>query len=126
MPTPSTPVNEILAPRRTHSPRPVQVMAVASGKGGVGKTIISVNLAVAMSAGGRGVMLLDADLGLANVDVLLGLKPKVNLSHVLDGKHGLEEIILLGPAGVGIVPSSSGVARMANLSPLEHAGLIRA
>jgi len=111
---------------RRHSPRPVQVMTVASGKGGVGKTNISVNLAVAMSASGRRVVLLDADLGLANVDILLGLKPKVNLSHVLDGSHRLEEIIIPGPAGLGIVPSSSGVARMANLSPVEHAGLIRA
>lgn len=126
MPTSSATINGTLTPGRTYNPRPVQVMAVASGKGGVGKTNISVNLAVAMSAGGKGVLLLDADLGLANVDVLLGLKPQLNLSHVLNGKHGLEEIILLGPAGVRIVPSSSGVARMANLNPLEHAGLIRA
>jgi cellulose biosynthesis protein BcsQ len=65
------------------APRPVQVIAVASGKGGVGKTNVSVNLSVALAQGGRDVMLMDADLGLANVDVLLGLQPETNLSHVL-------------------------------------------
>ena len=69
--------------RRLLQPRAVQVVAVASGKGGVGKTNVSVNLSVALAAAGSNVMLLDADLGLANVDVLLGLKPKNTLSDVL-------------------------------------------
>ena len=107
-------------------PRPVQVMVVASGKGGVGKTNVSVNLSVALSACGKEVMLLDADMGLGNVDVLLGLQPRKNLSHVLNGSHTLKEIIVKGPAGLSIVPSSSGLARMANLSLIEHAGVIRA
>ena len=126
MATSNTLVNETHGLPNTFKTRPVQVIAVASGKGGVGKTSISVNLAVAMSVGGKGVILLDGDLGLANVDVLLGLKPKVNLSHVINGSHKLDEIIIPGPAGLSIVPSSSGVARMANLSSIEHAGLIRA
>lgn len=126
MPTSNTLIDETPGLSNTSRSRPIQVIAVASGKGGVGKTSISVNLAVAMSAGGKGVMLLDGDLGLANVDVQLGLKPKVNLSHVINGSHKLHEIIIPGPAGVSIVPSSSGVARMANLSSIEHAGLIQA
>jgi len=112
--------------RRMREPRPVQVIAVASGKGGVGKTNVSVNLSVAMAQKGREVLLMDADLGLANVDVLLGLQPRYNLSHVLDGEVGLDETLVAGPAGVTIVPSSSGIARMADLEPSEHAGIVRA
>jgi len=104
----------------------VQVIAVASGKGGVGKTNVSVNLSVALAQGGRSVMLMDADLGLANVDVLLGLQPRANLSHVLKGDLGLDEILVEGPAGITIVPAASGVARMAGLDPAEHVGIIRA
>ncbi len=106
--------------------QPVQVVAVTSGKGGVGKTNVSVNLAVALADAGKRVMLLDADLGLANVDVLLGLQPEYNLSHVLKGEQALEDIIVPGPGGIGIVPASSGIKSMAELSPAEHAGLVRA
>lgn len=112
--------------RRMSSPRPVQVIAVTSGKGGVGKTNVSVNLSVALAHAGRKVMLMDADLGLANVDVLLGLQPRANLSHVLEGELGLDEILVEGPAGIRIVPAASGVARMAELTPAEHAGIVRA
>lgn len=106
--------------------RPVQVIAVTSGKGGVGKTSTSVNLAVSMAMDGRRVMLLDGDLGLANIDVMLGLQPQRNLSHVLDGSCALEDTIIPGPAGVMVVPASSGKRNMAELSPAEHAGLVRA
>ncbi|MFN2349888.1 MAG: MinD/ParA family protein [Thioalkalivibrio sp.] len=109
-----------------NAPRPVQVIGVASGKGGVGKTNVSVNLSVALAQGGRSVMLMDADLGLANVDVLLGLQPRANLSHVLKGDLGLDEILVDGPAGITIVPAASGVARMADLAPAEHVGIVRA
>ncbi len=112
--------------RRMAAPRPVQVIAVTSGKGGVGKTNVSVNLAVSLAEAGRSVMLMDADLGLANVDVLLGLHPDKNLSHVMDGERSLEEIILHGPSGVMVVPAASGIKRLAELSTVEHAGLIRA
>lgn len=107
-------------------PRPVRVVAVASGKGGVGKTSVSVNLGAALAQRGRSVMLLDADLGLANIDVLLGLNPAANLSHVLDGTHTLDQIVVDGPEGLLIVPASSGVARMAELSVAEQVGIIRA
>lgn len=112
--------------RRLQKPQPVRVLAVASGKGGVGKTNVSVNLAVALAHMGRKVLVFDADLGLANVDVMLGLHPTYNLSHVLSGERSLEEILVEGPAGVRIIPASSGVQRMAELDPAEHAGLIRA
>jgi flagellar biosynthesis protein FlhG len=112
--------------RHMVNPSPVRVIAVTGGKGGVGKTNVSVNLAVAMAELGRRVLLLDADLGLANVDVVLGLHPPYDLSHVVRGERDLQEIIMRGPAGVQIVPGASGLPRMAALSPAEHAGLIRA
>jgi flagellar biosynthesis protein FlhG len=106
--------------------RPVRVVAVASGKGGVGKTNVSVNVAVALAEAGRSVMLLDADLGLANIDVLLGLSPRFTLSDVLEGRCTLEDTFLEGPNGITVVPAASGKRRMAELSFSEHAGLIRA
>lgn len=112
--------------RRMFQRRPIKVIAVASGKGGVGKTSISVNISVALAATGKEVILLDADMGLANVDVLLGLQPRVNLQHVIDGMHTLEETILRGPAGLSIIPASSGVARMANLAPEDYYKMIQA
>ncbi|MDH5189992.1 MAG: MinD/ParA family protein [Gammaproteobacteria bacterium] len=112
--------------RRMTEPRPVRVIAIASGKGGVGKTNVSVNLAVAMAQSGKEVLLMDADMGLANVDVLLGLRPAYNLSHVMKGERTLEEIIVTGPAGVQIIPASSGYREMSNMNEAECAGLIRA
>lgn len=109
-----------------HPPRPVKVIAIASGKGGVGKTNVTVNLGVAMAAQGQQVVLMDADLGLANVDVTLGLHPQFNLSHVIDGSKTLAEIMVEGPSGMKIIPAASGVQRMAELSPAEHAGMIQA
>lgn len=111
--------------RRMVNPKPVKVLAVSSGKGGVGKTNVSVNLAAQLAGMGKEVMLFDADLGLANVDVLLGLSPKYSLSHVIDGSATLEEVLLEGPNGMHIVPAASGVQRMAELGEAEHAGLIR-
>ncbi len=112
---------------RTMKPlAPVRVTAITGGKGGVGKSTVSINLAVALAARGRRVMLLDADLGLANVDVLLGLQPLYNLSHVLRGTCSLEEVILTGPRDIRVVPAASGTAEMAGLTTREHAGLIHA
>lgn len=108
------------------NPQPVKVIAVTSGKGGVGKTNLSVNLSLALASMGREVMLMDADLGLANVDVLLGLTPKYNLSHVISGERTLEEILVTGPHNVKIVPAASGTQRMAELHPSEHSGVIQA
>jgi flagellar biosynthesis protein FlhG len=104
----------------------VKVVAVTSGKGGVGKTHAAVNLAVASAQRGRSTLLLDADLGLANVDVLLGLTPRANLEQVVRGELALEDIIVTGPAGLMIVPAASGIPRLASLSPREQFGLISA
>ena len=106
--------------------RPVQVIAVTGGKGGVGKTSISVNLAAALAEAGRRVVLLDGDLGLANVDVFLGLSPRYTLAHVLSGERTLEEVIVTTPQGFQIVPAASGIAEMANLDARAHLGLVQA
>jgi flagellar biosynthesis protein FlhG len=105
---------------------PVQVIAVTGGKGGTGKSSVAVNLATALTQAGRRALLLDGDLGLANVDVLLGLTPRYTLEHVLRGERTLEEVIVQSSAGVRVVPAASGVARMAALSRTEQAGIIQA
>ncbi len=104
--------------------RPVKVLAVTAGKGGVGKSNVAVNLAIALAEQNKQVMLLDADLGIGNVDILLGLHPKYNLSHVLRGDCSLNDILLPGPCGIRVVPAASGADFMTKLSPTEHAGLI--
>ena len=105
---------------------PVQVIGVSGGKGGVGKTNAAVNLALSLIARGRRVTLLDADLGLANVDVLLGLKPRRTLADVFAGNATLADVVITGPNGLRVVPASSGTQEMTHLSAREHAGLITA
>lgn len=112
--------------RRMRGPDMVKVIAVTGGKGGVGKTNISLNMAIAMAQQGKRVLVLDADLGLANVDVMLGLRVQRNLSHVLSGECDLDDILVEGPHGVRIIPATSGTQSMTELTPSEHAGLIRA
>nr|MBI3612532.1 MinD/ParA family protein [Nitrospirota bacterium] len=107
----------VLCEERRSRSSGVQVIAVTSGKGGVGKTNVVANLALAMAQTGKRVMVLDADLGLANLDVLLGLVPAYTLEHVLAGDKRLDEIILTGPAGVQILPASSGIQDLTALTP---------
>jgi flagellar biosynthesis protein FlhG len=104
--------------------QPVKVVAITGGKGGVGKTCVSANLGVALARRGRRVMLLDADFGLANADVILGLAPRRNLGDVLAGECGLEDVVIDGPRGLQIVPAASGIGRMADLRGAELAGII--
>jgi flagellar biosynthesis protein FlhG len=112
--------------RKMQDLQQVKVIAVSGGKGGVGKTNTSLNTAIALGQQGKRVLVLDADLGLANVDVMLGLRVKQNLSHVLSGECELDDIIVDGPAGIKIIPATSGSQSMVDLTPSEHAGLIRA
>jgi len=102
------------------------VVAVTGGKGGVGKTNLSVNISIALAEMQRRVVLLDADLGLANVDVLLGLRSAHNLSDVLNGKCDLRDVLIDGPGGIKVVPASSGVQHMTQLNAQQHAALINA
>jgi flagellar biosynthesis protein FlhG len=102
-----------------------QVIGIASGKGGVGKTTVSANLAVSLASMGKKVMVFDADLGLANAQLALGCRAKYNFSHVLSGEKTLQEIIVNGPMGVQLVPGSSGLQHMASLSIAETAGIIQ-
>ncbi|GAC18762.1 flagellar biosynthesis protein FlhG [Paraglaciecola arctica BSs20135] len=106
--------------------RLIKVIAVTGGKGGVGKTNVTLNTAISLAQQGKRVMVLDADLGLANVDVLLGLRVEKNLSHVLSGECTLDEVLVEGPYGIKIAPATSGSQSMTELTPTEHAGLIRA
>jgi len=106
--------------------RPVKVIAVSGGKGGVGKTNVCANLAVAMAAMGRKVMVLDADLGLANLDVLLGLQPRATLADVLRGECLIEDVVLNGPLGVKVVPGASGLIEMSQLNDQALAGIVHA
>jgi flagellar biosynthesis protein FlhG len=96
--------------------RHVQVVAVTSGKGGVGKTNVVANLALALSLAGKRVLVLDADLGLGNLDVLLGLIPRYTLEHVLAGEKRLAEVLVRGPGGMLILPASSGVQDLTSLT----------
>jgi flagellar biosynthesis protein FlhG len=104
-------------------PELATVLAVTSGKGGVGKTNVVVNVAVAMARLGYRVGILDADFGLGNVDVLLGLTPESHVGHLLAGEKSLADIVLPGPLGVKIVPASSGLRSLTALTPAQRGRL---
>ncbi len=110
--------------RAMNSPAPQQnrsgktatrVFAITSGKGGVGKTAVVANMAVLLARMGKRVLILDADLGLANIDVVFGLTPGHNLNHFFSGEQGLESILTDGPEGIKILPAGSGIQRFTRL-----------
>ena len=107
------------------SPRRCRVIAVTSGKGGVGKTNLALGLAITLARAGYGVMLMDGDMGLANVDVVLGISPQYNLSHVVSGEKDLDGIVAEGPYGLKIIPGGSGIGAFANLDPLTLTRLFK-
>ncbi len=102
-----------------------KVMAVTSGKGGVGKTFVSANLAAALSKRGLRVLVLDADLGLANLDVVLNLYPKVTLHDVFTGKAKLEEAIIRAPGGFSVLLAGSGMVEYSRLTPEVRGDFVR-
>jgi flagellar biosynthesis protein FlhG len=109
-----------------HFGRPrVRSIAIASGKGGVGKSNLAANLAVALGERGARVLLVDADVAQANLDLLLGLHPRHDLSHVLGGEKTLEEIVIDGPPGVRLVPAASGAPELADLDDFRSESLLR-
>ncbi len=96
--------------------RPATILAITSGKGGVGKTFVSANLGAALVKAGRKVLLLDADLGLANLDIVLGLQPKVTLHDVLTGQSSIDSAILQAPGGLAVMPAASGLVEYSRLT----------
>ena len=109
----------------TSSPaRAPHVIAIASGKGGVGKTNLTANLAVALASRGLRVCVLDADLGLANLDVLFGLSPTLSLRDVVRGERRLEDVVVDGPAGIRIIPAASGFEELTRLGSDEQLRLL--
>jgi len=103
---------------------PIQTIAIAGGKGGVGKSVVAVNLAAALGVADHEVLLVDGDLELGNIDRLLNLRSRYGLQEVFRGSRRLEDVVLQGPRGVSVIPSASGMIEMARLSQIEHAGLI--
>lgn len=112
---------------REIQPQPplVRTIAISSGKGGVGKTSLTVNLAIALSRLGQKMLILDGDLGLANVDILLGLHAKYNLHHLVKGTKKLDDLVINGPEGIKIIPGGSGLYQMANLSDYQAQTLVK-
>jgi len=106
---------------RLHCPR---VISVTSGKGGVGKTNVVVNLALAFTRLGKKVLVLDADLGLANIDILLGLTPRYTVEHLLGREKSFSEILIEGPGGMRILPASSGVSSLVDLNETQKLFLL--
>jgi flagellar biosynthesis protein FlhG len=103
-----------------------RVLAVSGGKGGVGKTNVTANLAIAFAAMGLKVAVLDADWALANIDILLGFNPRYTMEHVLDGSMSVGEIIMDGPGGIKVVPAASGVQHLSHLDERQRNHLFNA
>lgn len=106
-----------------HRAESTRVVAVTSGKGGVGKTSVVINLAVALAKTGKKCLVLDADVGLGNIDQFLNLSAGFNIGHVISGEKALEDVIVNGPSGVKILPAASGVQGLTNLSASERIAL---
>lgn len=104
--------------------KPVKTITVASGKGGVGKTNVVANLAIALSKMGNQVLVFDADLGLSNIDVILDLAPKYNIQHVLKGEKSLAEVIVEGPHGIKILPAASGVQEVTAIDEFQRMSIL--
>lgn len=103
-----------------NSNKVVKTIAIASGKGGVGKTNIIANLGITLKKLGKEVLIFDADLGLSNIDVLLSLAPKYSIEHLISGEKSLKEIIIHGPSGIKVLPAGNGIQELTNLSEFQR------
>lgn len=110
--------------RRTSTPVACRTLAVTSGKGGVGKSSLALNLAIALAKIGRKVCLLDANPGLGNIDLMCGLNGYWNLSHVVSGARSVDEIVLAGPAGIHVVPGGAGLEELTHAPTDVQADLL--
>lgn len=111
--------------RLMHATHGTRTIAVTSGKGGVGKSNVALNLSILLSAAGHRVALVDADLGLANLDVLADVTVRANLWHVVAGTRTLDQTVIDLPSGVQLVPGASGLARLADLTGFQRAQLLK-
>lgn len=118
-------LRELVCKRESAGP-PLRVIAVTSGKGGVGKTHLTCNLATLAARAGRKVLLFDADLGLANADIVLGVEPHYHLGHLLDGSASLDDILAEGPEGVRILAAATGVQELTRLDDAQKLRLVTA
>jgi flagellar biosynthesis protein FlhG len=118
----------VASPRATDAAatNPLRVIAVTSGKGGVGKTNISANLAVLAAKAGKRVLVIDADLGLANVEIVFGLKPRYHMGDLINSSISIEDVMIEAPHGVKILPAGSGVQSLTQLSPEDKLRFIAA
>jgi len=104
----------------------LKVFAVTSGKGGVGKSNVAANLAIHVAKAGKRVLVIDADLGLANIEIIFGLKPRFNLGDVLSGGRSIDEVLVHGPHGICLLPAGSGIQSLTQLSDAEKMQFISA
>jgi len=116
--------HDLLQDSAGETPFGPRVLSFSSGKGGVGKTNVVTNMAVALARLGKRVMILDADLGLANVDVMLGLCPKYTIRHVFSGERSLADVLIAGPGGIRIIPAGSGIPELVHLNESEKLFLL--
>ncbi len=117
-------VSPVSADSRTRSNRIARAIAISSGKGGVGKTNLAVNLAATFAARGQRVVLLDADLGLANADVLCGITPRATLEDVVSSERTLQEVMVGAPGGFQLIPGASGVSRLADMGQTQRRNVL--
>jgi flagellar biosynthesis protein FlhG len=118
-------LREKMKEHRRSSP-PLRVIGVASGKGGVGKTNLAANLALLAARQGKRVLIIDGDLGLANVEILFGLKPRYHLGHLLDSDLPVRDVLAEGPGGVKVLPAGSGVQQLTRLNDAQRLRLVSA
>ncbi|HVR61773.1 MAG TPA: AAA family ATPase, partial [Polyangia bacterium] len=105
---------------------PLKVFALTSGKGGVGKTNVCANLAVLAAKAGKRVLVIDADLGLANIEIIFGLKPRYHLGDLLENQRTIEEVLVKGPYGVSLLPAGSGIQSLTHLTDQQKMQFVAA